>query len=132
MTIARYLWPTLRLTSEGGAQDRAGIDGGIDFGKGLEPVQIKFDTRIAETHRVYHEIYEKTKGSTNQLWRPSPHAATWFLFTTVGYAWRVHVDVLADMEVDRVLEQINPTSRGFLIPEGEFELRDCERLEHSL
>ena len=116
VTIARFLWPHLKLVEQGGDEDRRGTDG---YGFGLfgeEKVQIKFDARIAQSGNVYHEIWEKTKGRPDQGWRPSPHDARWFIFVTEGNAWLISTDTLARVEIGLRLTKISETSAGFLIP----------------
>ena len=132
MLIARSLWPHLRLTQQAGPDDRAGTDA---YGFGLfgeERVQIKFDQRIATSGNVYHEVYEKTLGKPDQLWRASAHTARWYIFTTDGHAWLVPVDALARMEIGMRLTAISATSIGFLIAEERLHEYGCERRVHAL
>lgn len=81
---------------------------------------------------IYHEVYEKTKGRPEQDWRPSAHDARWYIFTTVGAAWLVPVDVLAQCERGMKMTEISETSMGFLIPATFIEAYGCERKEHTL
>ena len=120
------------MTVSGGTEDKKGTDG---YGFGLfgeDRVQIKYDQRIAASGNIYHELYEKTKGNPSQLWRASPHAAKWYIFTTVGLAWLVATDVLAQAEKGRQMIQISDTSMGFLIPLAAIEKYGAERKEHEL
>lgn len=120
------------MAVEGGVEDRAGTDG-WSFGLfGEDRVQIKFDKTIATSGNVYHEVYEKTKGRPDQQWRSSPHNAKWYVFATVGHAWRVPTDVLAQLEAGKQMVAISDTSIGFLLPESWLEAYGCERKEHSL
>ena len=125
--IALSLWPHIKVTPEGGREDKAGTDG---YGFGLfgeERVQIKYDETIAKTGNVYHEIYEKTKGRPDQPWRVSPHYASWYIFATLTHAWLVPVDVLARLEAGKQLRQISPSSMGFLVSEQALAVFGCKR-----
>lgn len=130
--IACSLWPELKLTTNGGWEDKRGVDGRAFGVFGTERVQVKYDSIIAKTGNIYHELYEKTKGHIAQLWRASAHSATWYIFTTDFKAWRVHVDVLAQVEVGLKLTRISDTSIGFLIPSAVIEKYGCEVRDHGL
>ena len=103
------------MTVSGGTEDKKGTDG---YGFGLfgeDRVQIKYDQRIAASGNIYHELYEKTKGNPSQLWRASPHAAKWYIFTTVGLAWLVATDDSDKRYINGVL---NPIGRNRTIRRG--------------
>mgnify|MGYP003395940977 CR=1 FL=1 len=117
---------------DGGAEDRRGTDA-RSFGLfGNERVQIKFDATIAKSGNLYHELYEKTKGKEQQRWRVSPHLAEWYIFTTVGMAWLIPVDVMAEVETGLRLTCILKSSIGLLFPFTAVEAFGCERKEHRL
>lgn len=119
--IAKELW-VLTLTESGGAEDKAGIDAWEDG----ETIQIKYDGTIAKTGNVYHEIYEKSKGHTEQEWRSSPHNVKQYIFVTEGFAIKIRTNELAMIERHLRLIPISDTSMGFLIPMGKIKEREIK------
>lgn len=119
--IAKLLWPDLTFNAEGNFWDRYGQDAAL----GKLTVQIKYDSRIATSGNLYHEIYEKSALNDGQRWRKSPGVADSYIFcteTATDYiAWFVLIDALAKAEEGRKLTAIFPndgakTSMGFIIP----------------
>ena len=125
--IALHLCPRLRLT-EHSALDERGIDGWLD-GKSI---QIKGDQTIALTGNIYHEIYEKTRGNEQQLWRASPHSAQVWIFITDGFAILTSMNALCLAEIGLGLKKISETSVGFLVPIRKMERYKHTRIEHAL
>jgi len=132
--IAKLLWPALALEPEGSFWDRYGIDGYLDHFS----VQIKYDSRIATSDNIYHEIYEKSEGRPDQPWRKSPGIATHYIFTTeypdCYWGKLIEVDILANREIGLCLTRINPnglgyTSLGFIFPKNscEGEVREKQK-----
>jgi len=124
--IAMLLFPELEPVSEGSFWDKYGIDALM----GKRTVQIKNDTRIAFSHNIWHEIYEKSDMNDRQEWRKSPGVADEYIFTTeTNIAWwgyRVPVNVLALIEKGMTMITIKPnngleTSMGFLFPVDKLE-----------
>lgn len=111
--IAELLWP-LRTTEA--TEDQLGTDA-VDSATG-ERVQIKGDRRIVQSGQLYIELYEKTHGRPDQRWRVSPHLCDAYIFVTSGWAWRLTVAELSDIEVRlrAPVVEISETSRGLLIP----------------
>lgn len=110
--IACLLWPDLVPTMSGGLEDKRGTDAKDALGRRW---QIKGDVRIFETGNVYRELYEKTKGRTDQKWRNSPHHCDGYIFVTCGIAIKVPLDIMAELEIGQPLKLINPTSIGVMV-----------------
>lgn len=119
--IAKLLWPKLWFVPPGSFWDKYGIDAYLD----AETIQVKYDSRIAQSGNIYHEIYEKSEGCPWQPWRWGPGKVTSYIFTTetprevIGY--KVAVNDLAEAEAGMALTAITPrggdrTSMGFIIP----------------
>ena len=124
--IARQLFPGLIIEPPGTWWDRAGIDGFLDG----EPVQIKFDGRMALSGNIYHEVYEKSAYHPEQPWRTALGKVTHYIFTTEDtleiVAVLLSVDSLAVAERGKPLQCIKPnlgaaTSLGYLIPCGQIK-----------
>lgn len=120
-SVAKLLWPNLELIQPGDFWDKYGIDALLNG----EPIQIKWDTAIARTGNVYHEIYEKTALHSEQEWRRANGKVSQYIFTTrqgaLFFGYRISINALANKEAGRVLQLISPnqgmpTSMGFLIP----------------
>ena len=109
---AGTLWP-LRWAEPGAKDDRKGVDGWM----GDTPVQLKTDTEIARSGRLYFEIHEKTKGQPGQPWRPSPVVpGTTYIFISLGLALRIPWAAYLQAKQGRSISQVNETSQGYLIP----------------
>ena len=106
------LWP-LRWAETGGKEDRGGVDGWL----GDTPVQLKTDTEIARSGKLYFEILEKTKGQPGQHWRPSPVApGATYIFISQGLALRIPSRAYIQAKQGRSMSEVNETSQGYLIP----------------
>lgn len=116
--IASRLWPTLRPIEEGSESDRNGQDAVCRL-NGLR-VQVKADSRIAQSGNLYLELYEKTAGRPDQPWRCSPAKADVYIFVTKNVAYWVPVDSLAKAIVGSCVKMLtvegHETSIGLLIP----------------
>ena len=128
--VAKYLWPDLKLTPCGDRTDREGIDAFLNG----DTVQIKADRTISFSNRLYHEIYEKTKGKSTQTWRHSPQKATVYIFVADTFAILTTVDSLAVAEQGKTLVALKDrdfkhsvTSIGFFVYPDELDI--CERKE---
>lgn len=117
--VVSYFYPQVQWAKANSIFDRMGIDGWLE---GF-PIQVKYDGTIAKSGNIYHEIYEKTQGYTEQKWRRSPcHTEIrWYFFVTKKddsfILYRIEIDELAKIERDKLLIGLpNLTSIGFLIP----------------
>lgn len=128
LVIAQRLWPQLVLVMPGSWDDRLGVDA-YD---GAVGVQIKGDERIADSRKLYHEIYEKSAGRPDQRWRHSPAHADAYIFITRGGAVRVAIDVLAIVEIGLAVTKITETSIGLLIPLTSLPRERVEIRRHDL
>ena len=109
---AGSLWP-IRWAEQGGSDDRKGIDGWL----GDSAVQLKTDTEIARSGKLYFEIHEKTKGQPEQHWRPSPSVpGTTYIFISLGLALRIPWSAYIQARQGRSMSEVNETSQGYLIP----------------
>ena len=128
--IAVILWPALVLVPSGSWDDRHGID--AYWGASRE--QIKGDRSMAPRQRLFHELYEKTKGQPDHAWRRSPGFADVYIFVTDGGAVRIATSLLAELECDRRLIAISPTAIGFEVPLAQVPRQDprVEFKAHSL
>ena len=122
--IAAKLWD-LKMVETGSDWDRKGRDAMM----GTRHVQIKSDTRIAESGNLYLEICEKTPGREDQPWRHSPCMADDYIFVTNGWAVLVSWDVLSMAMIGRGLTKISDTSIGILIPFA--SLTEFDPKQHS-
>lgn len=120
-SLAAKLIPDLRLVADGSPDDLRGIDAYWGECK----VQVKMDTRISDSHNVWHEIYEKSQGREDQPWRSAYGVADFYLFITETlteyWGFLVELDAVAEAEKGRSLILIDvkgrgKTSLGFLIP----------------
>lgn len=119
--LAREHWVGLWFPPRGGVEDKAGIDAYLGRPDGYRSVQIKYDRTMARTGNVYFELYERTKGTLGQSWRPSPHAASHFLMVCDEFGILVPVDALAPLVVGRRVSKILETSIGVLVPIAELK-----------
>ena len=119
--LAKQLFPELRLIADGNSWDYLGYDAWW----GKLPIQIKLDSRIALSKKIYHEVYEKTANCPDQPWRLALGKVPYYIFITETpdeiVAIRIAIDILAEAERNKTLASINPngganTSLGFLIP----------------
>lgn len=115
--IAKKLWPKLELLPSGSREDRQGTDGWLEG----ERVQIKTDLRIVETRTVFWELGKKNGhwakyGVPETQWRWSPCRADYYIFVTIGLAFRVKTETLMRLAIGRAFKDINGTAVGFLIP----------------
>ncbi len=126
MEIAKQLFSELVIEPQGTWWDEAGIDGFLSD----EPVQIKFDGRIASSGNIYHEVYEKTANHPEQPWRVAFGKVTYYIFTTETpieiIAIKISIDALAQAEVGKTLQCLrpnygDPTSLGFLVSYDELK-----------
>ena len=110
--MAKQLWPKLVMVESSSKLDRSGVDAYLKN----ESVQIKYDSAIAKTGNIYHEIYEKSVRHPEQEWRASPHNSKQYIFCTSSFAIRIKTNELARLEQGLTLVAISSTSLGFLIP----------------
>jgi hypothetical protein len=122
--LAKELFPELKLVPDGDPVDKYQ---GIDAYLNKNGVQIKYDKTIYDSHNLYHEIYEKTKDRETQEWRQSGSKANFYLFITksseTAYGFLIKTNDMADLETNKPLVKIKPTSIGFLLPMEEVKPR---------
>ncbi len=126
--IVKELWPDLKLTESGGVDDKNGIDGFLNGKK----IQIKYDATIARTGNIYIELYEKTINRAYQEWRTSKVNADSYIFVTIGNAYLITVNALAEavktlsLSGELKCRAISDTSIGFLIPISKIKISEVK------
>ncbi len=122
--IVKLLWPSIQLENRGSKKDCAGIDGLLQ----LETMQLKYDEKINITRNFYDQHFHRYhwhEGSSGE-WIEDPRIADYLISITGGniksgdlrgaFAVKVKYADLDEIEATRRIEEINPTSQGFLIP----------------
>lgn len=116
--VAKQIWPSIELEPWGSEMDCRGRDA-RDNGRGI---QIKGDTTIATSGKVFYELWKRGGEWSGhggfREWHTSSSWAHEYIFVSIGFAIRVSCAELSRVacRIDCGPREILPTARGLLIP----------------